>query len=213
MPSSNVTVTAVFAPKPCAQDDTCPISAFTDADPTAWYHDGVHYVLENGIMSGYGGAETESFGPNDNTSRAMMAQILWNMEGKPVVNYLLTCSDVAEGMWYTEAVRWVTAEGIMNGYGDGLFGPDDAMTREQLVTIVHRYAIYKGVDVSVGEDTNILSYDDAFDVSEWAIPAMQWAVGSGAVGGRTDITLNPKDTATRAEIAAIVMRYYTEIAE
>ena len=194
----------------CPQDDTCPISKFTDADPTAWYHDGVHYVLENGIMSGYGNG---LFGPGNTTNRAMMAQILWNMEGKPVVNYAMSYTDVDGEAWYTEAVRWVTAEGIMSGYGGGKFGPGDAMTREQLVTIMYRYAQYKGVDVSVGEDTNILSYDDALTVSEFAIPAMQWAVGSGAVGGRTNTTLNPKDTATRAEIATIIMRYCTEIAK
>ena len=194
----------------CPQDNTCPISAFTDADPTAWYHDGVHYALENGIMSGYGNGK---FGPDDNTSRAMVAQILWNMEGRPVVNYAMSYTDVDSEAWYTEAVRWATSEKIMSGYGGGKFDPGDAMTREQLVTILYRYAKRKGVDVSVGEDTNILSYDDAFDVSEWAIPAMQWAVGSGAVGGRTNTTLNPKDTATRAEIATIIMRYRTEIAK
>ncbi|MDY6366851.1 MAG: S-layer homology domain-containing protein [Oscillospiraceae bacterium] len=194
----------------CPQDETCPISKFTDADPTAWYHDGVHYVLENGIMSGYGNG---LFGPGNTTNRAMMAQILWNMEGKPVVNYAISYTDVDAEAWYTEAVRWVTSEKIMSGYGGGKFGPGDAMTREQLVTIMYRYAQYKGVDVSVGEDTNILSYDDALTVSEFAIPAMQWAVGSGVVSGRTNTTLNPKDTATRAEIATIIMRYCTEIAK
>ena len=208
MPSSNVTVTATFAPKPCAQDDTCPISAFTDADPAAWYHDGVHYVLENGIMSGYGNG---LFGPDDTTSRAMMAQILWNMEGKPVVNYALSFTDVNADKWYIEAIRWATAEGIMNGYGNGLFGADDAMTREQLAAIVHRYAKYKGVDVSATSD--LLGYTDLDKVSAWALPSVKWAVGSGAVGGRTNTTLNPKDNATRVEIATIVMRYCTEIAE
>lgn len=194
----------------CPQDTTCPISAFTDADPTAWYHDGVHYVLENGIMSGYGSGR---FAPGDSTSRAMMAQILWNMEGKPTSNYAMSYSDVDSGAWYAEAVRWATSEKIMSGYGYGKFGPGDAMTREQLVTIMYRYAQYKGVDVSIGEDTNILSYDDALTVSEFAIPAMQWAVGSGTVGGRTNTTLNPKDTATRAEIATIIMRYCENIAK
>ena len=194
----------------CPKDDTCPISAFTDADPTAWYHDGVHYVLENSIMSGY---NRITFAPNDTTTRAMMAQILWNMEGKPASNYTMSYTDVDGEAWYTEAVRWATAEKIMSGYGGGKFGPGDAMTREQLVTIMYRYAQYKGVDVSIGDDTNILSYDDALTVSEFAIPAMQWAVGSGAVGGRTNTTLNPKDTATRAEIATIIMRYCTEIAK
>ena len=193
----------------CPRDDTCPISAFTDASATEWYHDGVHFVLENGIMFGMGGG---LFAPGSSTSRAMMAQILWNMEGKPVVNYAMSYTDVSGEAWYAEAVRWVSAEGIMDGYGGGKFGPNDAMTREQLAAIVYRYAKYKGVDVSVGEDTNILSYDDVSEVSEWAIPAMQWAAGSGAVGGRTASTLNPKDSATRAEIATIIMRYCTQIA-
>ncbi|MBR1495933.1 MAG: S-layer homology domain-containing protein, partial [Acidaminococcaceae bacterium] len=112
-----------------------------------------------------------------------------------------------------EAIRWANSEGLMDGYGNDRFGPNDTMTREQLVTVMYRYAQRKGIDVSVGEDTNILSYDDALDVSEWAASAMQWAVGSGLISGRTSSTLNPKDTATRAEIATIMMRYCTEIAE
>ena len=155
-------------------------------------------------MSGYGNGK---FAPNDSTSRAMIAQILWNMEGKPVVNYAMSYTDVDGEAWYAEAVRWATAQGIMSGYGHNKFGPNDDMTREQLVTIMYRYAQMKKVNVCIGEDTNILSYDDAFDVSEWAIPAMQWAVGSGLISGRTNTTLNPKDTATRAEIATIIMRY------
>ena len=194
----------------CPKDNTCPISAFTDASATAWYHDGVHFALENGIMSGYGNGK---FGPGDTTSRAMMAQILWNMEGKPVVNYAMTYTDVDGEAWYAEAVRWATSEKIMSGYGYNKFGPNDDLTREQLVTIVYRYAQYKGIDVSVGEDTNILSYDDAFDVSDWAMEAMQWAVGAGIVNGTSASTLSPKNNASRAEIATIVMRYCTEIAK
>ena len=188
----------------CQKDDTCPITAFTDASATAWYHDGVHFALENNIMSGYGNGK---FGPGDTTSRAMMAQILWNMEGKPVVNYAMSYTDVDTDAWYAEAVRWATAQGIMSGYGYNKFGPNDDMTREQLVTIMYRYAQMKKVDVSIGEDTNILSYDDAFDVSEWAVPAMQWAVGAGIVNGTSASTLSPKNNASRAEIATIVMRY------
>ena len=191
----------------CPKDDTCPISAFSDASATAWYHDGVHYVLESGIMNGVGNGK---FGPGNATSRAMIAQILWNMEGKPIVNYAISYTDVDADAWYAEAVRWATAQGIMNGYGGadgGKFGPNDDMTREQLVTIMYRYAQMKKVDVSIGEDTNILSYDDAFDVSEWAIPAMQWAVGAEIVNGTSASTLSPKNNASRAEIATIVMRY------
>ena len=155
-------------------------------------------------MSGYGNG---TFGPNDDTSRAMMAQILFNIEGGQSVSDALKYSDVNGADWYAEAIRWASAENIMDGYGNGVFGPNDAMTREQLVTIMYRYAKKKGIDVSVGEDTNILSYDDAFDVSEWAIPAMQWAVGSGLITGRTNTTLNPRDTATRAEIATMLARF------
>ncbi|MBQ9721592.1 MAG: S-layer homology domain-containing protein, partial [Oscillospiraceae bacterium] len=194
----------------CPQDSTCPISAFTDADPTAWYHDGVHYVLENGIMSGLGNGQ---FAPNDTTSRAMLAQILYNMEGKPAIRSGIPFEDVSESDWYAMAISWAESNGIIGGYGNGKFGPNDDLTREQLVTIMYRYAKDKGIDVSVGENTNILSYDDAFDVSEWAIPAMQWAVGNGLISGRTASTLNPKDKATRAEIATIIMRYCEEIAK
>ena len=208
-PTTEPIPTPTPAPTP-TPTPTCPLSAFTDLDKSKWYHDGVHWALENGIMSGYGNGK---FGPNDTASRAMMAQILWNLEGRPDSDYTLGFTDVSAGMWYVEAIRWATAETIMDGYGNGVFGPSDAMTREQLVTIMYRYAKKKGINVSAGEDTNILSYDDAFDVSEWAIPAMQWAVGSGLITGRTNTTLNPKNTATRAEIATIIMRYCEEIAK
>ncbi|MGX8719474.1 MAG: S-layer homology domain-containing protein [Eubacteriales bacterium] len=188
----------------CPKDDTCPMSAFTDLNKSSWYHDGVHWALESNVMHGYGNGK---FGPGDVTSRAMMAQILWNMEGKPVVNYAMSYTDVDGEAWYAEAVRWATAQGIMTGYGHSKFGPNDDMTREQLVTIMYRYAQMKKADVSISEDTNILSYDDAFDVSEWAIPAMQWAVGDGIVKGTSASTLSPKNNASRSEIATIVMRY------
>ena len=208
-PSSKVTVNVTFKPEQAAPA-TDVFAPYNDLDKTKWYADGIHYVLESGIMNGVGNGK---FGPGNATSRAMIAQILWNMEGKPIVNYAMRYTDVDADAWYAEAVRWATAQGIMSGYGYNKFGPNDDMTREQLVTIMYRYAQYKGVDVSVGEDTNILSYDDALTVSEFAIPAMQWAVGSGAVSGRTNTTLNPKDTATRAEIATIIMRYCEEIAK
>ena len=208
-PSSKVTVNVTFKPEQAAPAADV-FAPYNDLDKTKWYADGIRYVLENGIMSGYGNG---TFGPNDDTSRAMMAQILFNIEGGQSVSDALKYSDVNGADWYAEAIRWASAENIMDGYGNGVFGPNDAMTREQLVTIMYRYAKKKGIDVSVGEDTNILSYDDAFDVSEWAIPAMQWAVGSGLITGRTNTTLNPRDTATRAEIATIIMRYCEEIAK
>ena len=208
-PSSKVTVNVTFKPEQAAP--TADVFApFNDLDKTKWYADGIRYVLENGIMSGYGNG---TFAPNDNTSRAMMAQILFNLEGGKSASDAMSYVDVNNADWFAEAIRWASAQGVMGGYGNGVFGPNDDLTREQLVTIMYRYAKNKGINVSVGEDTNILSYNDAFDVSEWAIPAMRWAVGSGLITGRTASTLNPKDKATRAEIATIIMRYCEEIAK
>ena len=158
-------------------------------------------------MQGFGDG---IFEPSSSTTRAQLVTILWNMEGRPGVEYSLTFTDVADSAWYASQVRWATINGYVNGYNESTFGPNDAITREQLVTILYRYSVSKGADVSVGEDTNILDYTDAEDVSTWAMSAMQWAVGSGLVNGRTETTLNPTDTATRAEIATIMMRYMTE---
>ena len=196
----------------CPQDHTCPIHGYTDASTTEWYHDGVHYCIENGLMSGYGNG---IFKPNTATTRAMLASMLWRLNGSPVVNYQLDFKDVENGQWYTEAIRWAKAEGIAVGYDNGYFGTNDVITREQMVTILWRYAQYKGYDVSVGEDTNILSYDDAFDVVEWAIPAMQWACGSGLVGGMQNsdgnMVLDPQGGTTRAQMATMMMRFCAEI--
>ena len=199
----------------CPKDKTCPISAYTDMKATDWYHDGVHFVLESGFMSGYG---NKTFGPGDSTTRAMAATIIWNMAGKPKAVGKLTFTDVKDGKWYTEAIRWAAGAGVITGYTDGITGelifrPDDNVTREQLSAMMYRFAQYQKVDVSVGEDTNILSYDDAFSIGAWAVPAMQWAAGSGLMGGRTASTMDPKANATRAEVATVVMRYSTKVAK
>ncbi len=191
----------------CPQDSTCPISAFTDADPAAWYHDGVHFALANGIMQGLGDGR---FDPNGVTSRAMMAQILWNMEGRPGVNYAIDYTDVSGDDWFVEAVRWATCVGILDGYGDGRFGPNDDLTREQLVTIFYRYAKYKGV--AVEPDANILDYADVFDISPWAVEAFRWSVQEKLVEGMGDNTLAPQAGASRAMIATVVMRYLSRFA-
>lgn len=178
-------------------------SSFVDVESGAWYSDGVRFCTGKGWMGGV--SETE-FAPSVTLSRAMLTTILYRMAGSPASSGEIPFSDVKDGMWYTDAVRWAAANGVVTGY-DGRFAPDDPVKREQIVTLLYRYAKLTGVDVSVGEDTNILSYDDAFDVSEWAIDAMQWAVGSGIVQGRTETTLAPRFTATRAEAALIVMNY------
>ena len=197
----------------CAKDDTCPLAAFADLVPTAWYHDGVHYCIENGLMQG---VSATSFLPNDSTTRAQLVTILWRLEGSPETAGAASFSDIADGAWYAQAVRWAADSGVVKGYENGSFGPDDAVTREQMVTILYRYAQYKGYDVSVGEDTNILSFNDALTVRGYAIPAMQWACGSGLVTGIAQdrgMLLAPKDTTTRVQAATLMMRFYTECAK
>ena len=184
-------------------DDKSHELPFTDLTAGAWYWDAVAYVYRHDIMAGYG---DNLFGPNDDLSRAQLCQIVYNMEGQPTVTGGSAFTDVADSAWYADAVSWAAENGIVGGYGGGLFGPEDNITREQLATILYRYAQAKGHDVSVGEDTNILSYTDALEISEYAIPAMQWACGAGIIQGNGGY-LNPQGDATRAEIATMLMRF------
>ena len=197
----------------CAKDDSCPLGAFGDLTAAAWYHDGVHYCLENGLMRGVSGGK---FLPDGSTTRAQLVTILWRLEGSPETTGAARFSDVAGGAWYAEAVRWAAGCGVVKGYDNGCFGPNDAVTREQMAAILYRYAQHKGYDVSAGEDTNILSFDDAFAVSEYAIPAMQWACGSGMVRGiaqKGGMLLAPRDTTTRAQAATLIMRFQSAFAK
>ncbi len=173
-----------------------------------WYRDGVGYALKNSLLTtdknGY-------FRPDDMASREAAVNALWRMDGRPEVAVTENFADVSESA-YVKAICWAVENGIVCGYENGNFGPVDAITREQLVTILWQYAKCKGYDVSVGEDTNILSYDDAFNISEYAIPAMQWACGSGIlVGGSnadgTGLVLNPKSIATRAQLSVVLMQF------
>lgn len=183
---------------------------FTDLAAGAWYEDAVAYVYRHDLMSGF---SEDTFGPNASLSRAQLCQILYNMEGRPAVTGSGSFSDLADGAWYTDAVTWAASKGIVDGYGGGLFGPDDNITREQLASILYRYAQARGDDVSVGEDTNILSYSDAADVAEYAISAMQWACGAGVIAGISESALAPRGEATRAQTAAMLMRFCEQYVE
>ena len=184
-------------------DDHSHALPFTDAAADAWYYDAVDYVYQNGLMTG---TSATTFAPDGTMTRAMLVTILHRQAGVPQVNYALPFDDVAEGAWYTEAVRWAASEGIVTGMSATAFEPNAPITREQFAAILYRYAQKTGADVSAGEDTNILSYADALDVSEYAVPAMQWACGAGVIQG-SGANLNPKDGATRAEAAAMLMRF------
>ena len=181
---------------------------FTDVPEGAWYADAAAYVYEHGLMAG---TSATTFAPDVTTSRAMIATILWRMAGSPVVNYAMDYTDVAQGQWCSEAIRWATSEGVVTGYGNGLFGTNDPITREQFAAMLYRFAQEQGYDVSIGENTNILSYTDVADLSEYAIPAMQWAVGAGIINGTGDgSTLSPQGQATRAQAAVMLMRFCEE---
>ena len=178
---------------------------FEDVPTDHWAYDAILYAYDNGLMAGTSGT---TFAPENVTTRGQIVTILWRMAGSPQVNYLMDYSDMDPAAYYAEAIRWATSEGIAGGYGGGVFGPDDPITREQLAVMLHRYAQHEGYDVSIGEDTNILSYTDAFEVSEYAVAALQWACGAGIISGTGDgSTLTPQGEATRAQAATVLMRF------
>lgn len=208
MPSAKVSVGfKTIADQPCDGGKDCPSAPFTDVDTAKWYHLSVDYVLAHNMMNG---VSSRAFAPNANLTRGMLVQILYNLEGKPkgtAANF----SDVQADAWYAEAVGWAASDKVVTGYADGTFRPNAAVTREQTAAILYRYAQSKGIDVSVGENTNILSYVDVQQASEYAIPALQWAVGAGVLNGKNGGRLAPTGTATRAEIAAIMQRWCENI--
>ena len=183
---------------------TEPEFPFKDVTTDHPFYEDIKYVYEKGLMQG---VSEDIFQSATTTTRGMIATILYRMEGEPAVKNASSFKDVADGMFYSNAVAWAAANGIVNGYADGTFRPDQTISREQMAAILYRYAQYKGCDVSVGEDTNILSYTDVAQVAEYAIPAFQWAVGAGIINGTTASTLSPKGSATRGQVAAILHRY------
>ena len=198
MPDSPVKVTADFE----AKEHDCPSKKFQDSDPNAWYHESVDYVVEKGLMNG---VAADKFAPNDTTTRAMLVTILYRLEGEPAVSAENSFDDVTDGQWYTDAVLWASANGIVKGYGNRKFGPMDDITREQFATIVYHYANSKGYDISKAADLS--RYEDATSIGTWAQDAIKWANAEGLINGRTATTLVPAGDATRAETAAILMRF------
>ena len=190
------------------QDDVgkhdCLSENFGDLDINMWYHLDTDYVLSEGLMKGM---SEKTFAPNGKLTRAMLVTILYRNEGEPAISKNSSFADVKENTYYANAVSWAQQNGIVKGISETEFAPNEFITREQIAAIMHRYAKFKQVDVSVGESTNILSYSDFGSISEYAVAPLQWAVGAGLIKGRSETTLNPKDNATRAEIAAILHRF------
>ena len=175
---------------------------FTDVSEKDWFYGDVMFVYENGLMLG---TSKTLFSPHGTATRGMMATILWRMEGSPAPKGKNSFTDVEAGKWYADAITWTAENGIFAGYGKDKFGPDDPITREQLAAIFYRYADYKGYDLTVKGDLD--KFKDADKITDYAKTAMQWAVGSGLVKGKSGNLLDPQGTATRAEIAAMLHRF------
>ena len=204
MPAGNVTVSAVLG---CDGGALCPSAGLTDVDQSQWYHDAVDWAVSTGVMTGFGNG---LFGPDVDLTRAQMAQILWNVEGRPAVDYPIAFGDVSGEDWFHGAVAWAASEGIFEGYGagSGLFGPEDALTREQAAAVLMRWAAFRGEDTSARADLS--AYPDAGDVSEWAVECVSWAVAQGVIAGvglpDGTLELDPLGTTSRAQTATLMMR-------
>ncbi len=202
MPASNVTAVAVWK-SVCLLGDKCPTKNFTDNPPTYWAHNDIDSVVSSGLFKG---TSDTSFGTDIVMSRCMLITVLYRLEGSPdVTGYENRFNDVDPEGYYYNALLWGSHNNISNGYSDGRFAPDDPLTREQLVTFLHRYANYKGYDTDVYAD--IGSFADAQQVSPFARESMCWAIGAGIVNGTGNNTLSPQDSALRAQVAAMFNRF------
>ena len=199
MPASKVTVEAVFTavePEP----EGLP---FTDVTSRDWFYDAVVYVYDKGMMEG---TTDTTFAPTMNLTRSMIAQVLYNLEERPEAPGAAGFPDVAAGAWYADAVNWAAARGIVKGYDTGAFGPEDSVTREQLAAILYRYAQAKGYDTTQG-GMAVREFSDSASISDWAQTAMSWAVNAQVLSGKGNGVLDPQGTATRAEVAQMLMNF------
>lgn len=197
MPNSKVTVKALF--RQVVKNIELP---FTDVNKDDWFVEAVQYIYGKNLMLG---TSTMTFEPNAPFTRAMVAQTLYNYDGGAQAGVREHFTDVTSDAWYADAINWAAYCGVVSGYGNGIFGPENNVTREQLATILYNYAKFKGYDTNISADLSKFS-DEGF-ISSYATRPMQWAVGSGLVGGMGDGTLNPGGQATRAQAAAILMRF------
>ena len=184
---------ALSIPAFAAVEDT----GFTDVDANAWYADAAVYCRDNGLMSGTSGT---TFSPDTAMTRSMLATVLYRLAGSPAVTGSDTFTDTADGAWYSDAVLWASQEGIISGYGNGLFGANDPVTREQIATILWRYSGSPATGAGA-------AFADAGDIASWAVSAVDWARANGYVNGVDGNRFDPDGTATRAQVATILMRY------
>ena len=201
MPASKVTVQATFTQN---QSGTRP---FTDVKTGDWFYEAVQYVYDKGMMTG---VSADRFAPASTTTRGMIVTILYRLENEPAVSGGSAFTDVESGAWYADAVAWAAANDIVNGTSATTFAPNSPITREQMATMLYRFAQYKGMDVVTLQE-HLTGYPDGDQVSDYAIPAMNWAVGQGLIAGMENGTLVPQGSATRAQVATILMRFCESI--
>lgn len=213
-PRGQVTIAVTFRlasdASDCPQDDSCPLAGYSDLQMHTWYHDCVHYCLENGLMVG---TAQGAFSPDAVLTRAQAVVILWRNEGSPLVEQPLDFDDVADDDWYADAVRWAVATDVMSGYGNGRFGADDPMTREQMASMFHRFALQKGIAVNEGAAVDLECFSDADAISSWALEVVQWACDTGLLRGFEDGRLDPTGSTTRAQYSAMIMRFLEDITQ
>ena len=218
MPGSKVTVNATFKKvettpvEPQPSDPTPPSAAskFKDLDANAWYSDAVDYVVNNNLFNG---TSDTSFEPNGTMTRAMFVTVLSRLEGIDASKYTGTdFTDVNTGQWYSSAIQWASKNNIVGGIGDGKFDPNGNVSREQMATIMYRYANYKNISTSNVDATKFNAFSDSGSVSSWAVDAVKWAVDKGIINGMGDGTIAPQGISTRAQVAQIVKNYTDKIA-
>ena len=183
--------------------------AFQDVKTSDWFYNAVQYVAGEGLMSG---VSASSFGPSVNLSRAMLAQMLYAMEGKPAVSGASGFSDVPTGEWFASAVNWAAAQGVVAGTGGSQYSPNSPLTREQMAQILYSYAKYKGYDTTQG-GMAVREFADSDKISGWAAEAVSWAVSEGLLSGSDGNRLNPTGTATRAQVAQVLMNFCQNVAQ
>ena len=185
-----------------------PAFPFTDVKSTAWYYNAVKYVYENNLMAGTGDT---TFDPEVSLTRAMTAQLFYNLEGKPAVTGDSTFTDVTSGHWAVDAITWAAENEVVAGIGEGLYDPDSNVTREQFAQMLYNYAKYKGYDLTATGD--LTQFPDAGSISGWAETALSWANGKGLINGHENGTIDPKGSTIRAQAASIMANFDQNVAK
>ena len=190
-----------------AEPADCPSRAFSDLDTGKWYHRFVDYAIANGLLGGTGG---DTFSPEGTLTRAQVITVLWRLEGEPQAANAISFTDVSDGQWYTDVIRWAVREGIMGGYDDGSFGPNTPIKWQELAAILYRYAGYKGYDVTAKGDPAY--FTDPAKIGSWAYEAVQWACGAALLETEGCGLIDPAGNTKRCEFAAAITRFMENVA-